>query len=523
MIGVQVGADLRHHADIDNVFRRWLAGHERLGDATQELQRFLGERDGDHPRGRIWSDRDWREAWLAGFLPELPGDEDRAHCQALVDQLADGQVDVVITGQQPGFLGGPLYTFYKVATAVVLAEIRTAAGTPTVPVFWSGDDDDDLREALQPMAWDPRRGLLIHHELRGQSRLGADRMVGALEAAEFAASEAVWLDELRGRNDLARDLADLWRAAVDGGLGWGALQRRALLRVFAGRGLLIVRGDDARMHAAAAPFYDELWERRDDVRAAARRGGGELEACGFTAALAEPSIQRFLHRGRDGQRQPLARDHRGSLPPAAELRPGVVARSPVQDWLFRPAGVVIGPGEGAYLKQLEPVYAVLGLPRSSLVPRLFAQLGPAGHGEFRAWALGLADREDGPPAKAEAANARRAAEAARGELDALMRTEAGIDDDRRGQLVDQVVMRWTRYLQGVLDREHRRQRDRVGAGQPAWLRPDGRRQERSLAAFAAAALWGDEFLDALAHAGRRHIDAGLAGDWREYLLTVPQP
>ena len=29
-----------------------------------------------------------------------------------------------------------------------MAERRTAAGVPTVPVFWSGDDDDDLAEAL---------------------------------------------------------------------------------------------------------------------------------------------------------------------------------------------------------------------------------------------------------------------------------------------------------------------------------------------------------------------------------------
>jgi hypothetical protein len=74
-----------------------------------------------------------------------------------------------------------------------------------------------------------------------------------------------------------------------------------------------------------------------------------------------------------------------------------------------------------------------------------------------------------------------------------------------------------------LRRERRRRQDDPGAGQVAWLRPDGRRQERALAAFGAAALWGDDFVEALAHASRRHLDAGLDGDWHEYLLTVPEP
>ena len=66
----------------------------------------------------------------------------------------------MITGQQPGFLGGPLLTIYKIATAVALARRETAAGRPTVPVFWLGDDDDDLREALDPALWDPVDGGL---------------------------------------------------------------------------------------------------------------------------------------------------------------------------------------------------------------------------------------------------------------------------------------------------------------------------------------------------------------------------
>jgi bacillithiol synthase len=53
----------------------------------------------------------------------------------------------VITGQQPGFLGGPLYTLYKAMQACRLAsELSRDWGTPVVPVFWNHADDHDLAE-----------------------------------------------------------------------------------------------------------------------------------------------------------------------------------------------------------------------------------------------------------------------------------------------------------------------------------------------------------------------------------------
>lgn len=523
MIAVQVGADLCQHADFDQLFRQWLTGHPVLGQATQELERFLADDGGRLRLGPIWQDDSWREPWLAELLADQPSADDRTLCKAAVGGLVAGRAEVVITGQQPGFLGGPLYTAYKVATAVALAELRTAAGVPTVPVFWSAGDDDDIREALQPMAWDPERAVLLRHELHGRRGLVADRMVGALPAAEIADGASRWLSEHAGRHGLAADLADLWREGLSTGISWGRLQRRALLRLFRGRGLLVVHGDDPGLHRSAQDFYLRLWEDRQQVRHAARQGGQIMERAGFQAALSEASIQRFLHRGRDGRRQPLPADYAGELPDASELRPGVVARSAVQDWLFQPAGVVIGPGEVAYLKQLQPVYEHLDLPRAPLLARLFAQLGPEGHGDFRAWAMELADGEPVTDQDDDQDEARAVSQVAAAELRAYLGRATGCPDKRAGQLTEQVTERWARYLAGVVARENQRQRHRSSAVAEEWLRPEGRRQERSLATMAAGVLWGDGLVEALAHASRRHLDAGLAAEWREFLLTVPEP
>lgn len=523
MIGVLDGAPLGGHADLDPLFRAWIAGDEHLGSARAELAQYFDLQAPPPIPGMAWRRPAFHEPWLADLLPDLPDAAARERALDNVHALVAGEADIVVTGQQPGFLGGPLYTLYKIAATVVLAEMRTAAGRRTVPLFWSGDDDDDLREALHPLAYDPQRQVLVRHEARAGRGVGVDRMVGALSTAEMAGGGAAWLREVAGRNRLAADLAALVAAGIDRDDRWAAVQRRSLLRLFRGSDLLVVSGNDPRLHTAAAEFYGLLWSERQRYRDAVREAGARLESLGFALPLAPTSVDRFLYLGRDGVRRPVPADHAGDLPEAGELRPGVLARSPVQDWLFRPVGVVVGPGEVAYLKQLTSGYHALGVPRAPLLPRLFGQLGPAGVGEFTAWAMNVAgEGEPGPQPDVQAAAAHVAALAGR-ELAAVLEAVGETDRAEAQRLASQMEHRWSRQVQRVLQRERERRQASRSGGQPVWVRPDTQRQERILACFGAAALWGDDLIGAILHACRRHYDAGLDGRWLEHLLTVPQP
>ncbi len=55
----------------------------------------------------------WQDAEFADLLPE--------HFQALPAGPA-----VIVTGQQPGFLGGPLLTLYKISTAIAALSFSAA-------------------------------------------------------------------------------------------------------------------------------------------------------------------------------------------------------------------------------------------------------------------------------------------------------------------------------------------------------------------------------------------------------------
>ncbi len=64
----------------------------------------------------------------------------------LAAKLADPATRVVVTGQQPGLLGGPLLTVAKAMAASRWAAALEEAGEPAVAVFWVATEDHDWAE-----------------------------------------------------------------------------------------------------------------------------------------------------------------------------------------------------------------------------------------------------------------------------------------------------------------------------------------------------------------------------------------
>jgi hypothetical protein len=68
-------------------------------------------------------------------------------------RLADPATVAIVTGQQAGLFGGPLFTLYKGLTAAKLAaKVASDHGVPVVAVFWVEGEDHDWDEVASVSA-----------------------------------------------------------------------------------------------------------------------------------------------------------------------------------------------------------------------------------------------------------------------------------------------------------------------------------------------------------------------------------
>ena len=468
-----------------------------LTGVSAEMRVCLGTRNG--PPAPAWSSP-WFERWRAEQIAGQADETGVLAATAALTALQAGDADVVITGQQPGFLGGPLYTLLKVATCIAVAEARSRAGRPTVPLFWSGDDDDDLNEALAVRVWDPSRGVFLKPEVPH----GVDgTMVGALAARVFGPAERAWLATVD--STAAATLVSLWDDALAGGWTWGALHAEALRTVFPDRGLLIVSGNDSDLMASARPLWEQVFGLGPDLADLVRDAGADLESRGYHAQIGVSSLARPVLIAQGSRRRRLASLAEAECRPEGSLRPGVLLRSPCQDWLFRPAAVIVGPGERAYLEQLRPLYERLDLTRAPLLPRAHAVLGARPETEAST-ADDLEERVDAVVAAAAA------------DLASAL-TDLGSDD--AAARARRAAGRWRSTVARVLSeatREGRRSRSE-DVVRDDWRSPRGERQERILPGLWAVALFEDlpTRLSALAD---DHVRRCTNGDPCVYELPV---
>lgn len=488
------------------IYSAWLSGGPIPGapSATAELQAALAA------TATLCKPPLWQVPEFAAKLPPA------------WRNLSDGP-GAVVTGQQPGFLGGPLLTLFKIATAVALAARCSAAGRPTVPVFWSGDDDDDLAEALATVGWDPQQRTLLQSTARDRLKtpatarailadLGPGIWAGpALELMQRSVSDAA----------LHRDLLALLQEAMDRRRAWGPGQAGLIERIFAGTDLVVIRGHDPALHRCAAPFYAGLAGREAELVTTVRERGETLARAGFHAQINERSLHRSLFRVEDGKRVSMTSS--GSHE-ADRLRPGVMLRSLVQDWVLEPTAVVVGPGELAYLRQLDPIYAMLTVPRCPLVPRLSGWVLPDGPAaEQIVPHLRRAVLAGGAELEARSADwADQVVRPARDELARLLVAELALPQDRADALADKRARRFHKGVAALFKAEELRRQEQQTAFLPQWILPGGQRQERILGMLSALDLWGEDLIRAITAAAEAHLSQGAAGQWNEMAIMVPE-
>ena len=303
-------------------------------------------------------------------------------------KLADPETRVVITGQQAGLFGGPLFTLLKALTAMKLAaQVSREHHVPVVPVFWIDAEDHDWPEVSGCTVLDgdlvPRHVTLADLEGAGElpiARLRLDQ--GILEALDELATA---LPESEFRAEIMAAL----RRSYCPGSGMAQAFGQWMEHVLGPHGLVVYDSSDvAAKPLARSVFIKEVGEPGVTAQIAAKSGAA-LVAKGYHAQ-AQPtqgSISLFhLNDGResirvDGQtvrigEQTMTLDELANMAEESpeQFSPNVLLRPIVQDTVFPTICYVAGPNELAYLGQLRDVYAHFDVPMPLMYQRATATL-----------------------------------------------------------------------------------------------------------------------------------------------------
>jgi bacillithiol biosynthesis cysteine-adding enzyme BshC len=307
---------------------------------------------------------------------------------AATTRLRDPKTVAIVTGQQAGLFGGPLFTLLKALTAVRLAEqVRDEQGVPAVAIFWIDAEDHD---------WDEVRSCAVLDGGLARKRVTLADLPGAhngpVAGVRLDASIDQAIAELEASlqtTEFTPQIIGQLRTAYTAGHGMAEAFGRWLDAVLGPRGLIVYDASDpAAKPLVAELFVHEVSHPGDTARRAAD-AGERLQAAGYHAQATPPpgSLALFhLNSGRhaihfDGAAFIVGDERLSAADLIARVRqrpetfsPNVLLRPLVQDTLFPTVCYVAGPNELAYLAQLRDVYAGFGMPMPLLYHRATATI-----------------------------------------------------------------------------------------------------------------------------------------------------
>jgi bacillithiol biosynthesis cysteine-adding enzyme BshC len=291
----------------------------------------------------------------------------------LARRLADPATRVVVTGQQPGLLGGPLYTFSKMVAAARWAAELEARGEPAVAVFWVATEDHDWGEvsAATVLTPDGPRSFDLGPDPEPLMPVGMRTLGPAVEGVLQSLAAAVPGE--RGA-DWVRMLGRWYRPDAR----FGEAFCRLMAHLLGPHCPLLLDAMLPALKTAQRPWLRRLVERRREVEEALERRDGEIRARGYDLQvtpqrgasplflLSRGERRRIEWRGADGYAL-RGREDGGraeDLLRIAEenpgvLSPGALARPALQDAVLGTTLQLLGPGELSYVAQAAAVYPVL--------------------------------------------------------------------------------------------------------------------------------------------------------------------
>jgi bacillithiol biosynthesis cysteine-adding enzyme BshC len=303
-----------------------------------------------------------------------------------INKFADKKTLAIITGQQLGILGGPLYTFYKIITAIKLSQFLSERYDEYnfVPVFWLEADDHDFNEVRSVKIIDEANSLVTFAYKEEIEEDDLKQSVGLISLDSsinlFFEKLNSGLKETEFKPIIIEQLKDFYKE----GKSFKEAFRDLIFNYFDHYGLIIFDPQDVEVKTILKPvFKKEITDFRIHTEKLVHVSATLEEL--YHAQVKVKPVNLFLTVD-DGRYsiEPVENEYRlrrkrksFSQEQLLELlenqpekfSPNVLLRPICQDYLFPTAFYIAGPSEISYFAQIKPLYELYDITQPIIYPR----------------------------------------------------------------------------------------------------------------------------------------------------------
>jgi bacillithiol synthase len=303
-----------------------------------------------------------------------------------IEKLSQNSTLAVITGQQLGLFGGPLYTFYKIVTAIKLSESLKDKfpNYNFVPVFWLEGDDHDFDEVRSINLMNDNNEIVTLSYNDGVNEEINRGSVGNLKFNINLNSVISELDNTLRQSEFKTKLMELLTSVYKEGKTFREAFKKLIFYFFDEYGLIIFDPSDKRVKSLLKPiFKKEIQEYRTHSNEVVKISASLEES--YHAQVKARPVNLFMSE-EDGRYliEPAEVDFRlkgkrrkFSLEAILEMidnipekfSANVLLRPICQDYLFKTACYIGGPSEISYFAQVIPLYRLFNIEQPIIYPR----------------------------------------------------------------------------------------------------------------------------------------------------------
>ncbi len=306
---------------------------------------------------------------------------------ANIDLLLNDNTVAIVTGQQVGILGGPLYTIYKALTALKLAEdlSHRFPEFSFVPIFWLEGEDHDIEEVSSFSFLNNANEIVRLHYEHGAGP--ADKNVGAVGSVPLNVSIDSLLDTLQQAvipTEFSPKVMSLLRTAYQKDMTFSRAFVHLMNVLLEDSGLIFFDPHNPDTKKMLLPVFEH--EIKDSSRTCQLVvNQSELLEQQYHAQVKPRAVNLFLfHKnGRYAiEPHPEGFSLKGARWTASQeeilnllhsdpnlFSPNVVLRPICQDYLLPTLAYVAGPSEVSYFGQFKSMYEEFGIPEPIIYPR----------------------------------------------------------------------------------------------------------------------------------------------------------